>query len=202
MRLARIIHQPTHARTTVRLRRTLIALEDTRGIPVGRRKACEAESLRDPQMIRAKGGVIVLLALMVGPLGGLGCLDENCSDAGCRTPIDVDMPIESAMETSVVQLCLNQDCGELGWPRGGSRCAQGKSADGARISACDDGKRASFSWATEGQTVRDGDQFSLSLMDANGRVILSHEQSIDYEEYFPNGPDCDPSPCRYFELSL
>ena len=46
--LARIIHDFDAASLVVRLHRTFAALENTGSIPVGRRKPCEAEPLRDP----------------------------------------------------------------------------------------------------------------------------------------------------------
>ncbi|MDD9965251.1 MAG: hypothetical protein OXR73_03430, partial [Myxococcales bacterium] len=46
--LARIIHDFDAASLVFRLHRTFAALENTGSIPVGRRKPCEAEFLRDP----------------------------------------------------------------------------------------------------------------------------------------------------------
>ncbi|MDD9969876.1 MAG: hypothetical protein OXR73_26755, partial [Myxococcales bacterium] len=46
--LARIIHDFDAASLVLRLHRAFAALGNTGSIPVGRRKPCEAESLRDP----------------------------------------------------------------------------------------------------------------------------------------------------------
>ena len=46
--LARIIHDFAPASLVLRLHRAFAALENTGSIPVGRRKPCEAETLRDP----------------------------------------------------------------------------------------------------------------------------------------------------------
>ncbi|MDD9941399.1 MAG: hypothetical protein OXU20_10205, partial [Myxococcales bacterium] len=46
--LARIIHDIDAASLVLRLHRTFATLGNTGSIPVGCRKPCEAESLRDP----------------------------------------------------------------------------------------------------------------------------------------------------------
>jgi hypothetical protein len=47
-----------------------------------------------------------------------------------------------------------------------------------------------------------GDHYRVTVVDAQGKTLFDVDRAAIYEEYYPNGPDCDPDPCRRVSLDF
>jgi len=47
-----------------------------------------------------------------------------------------------------------------------------------------------------------GDRYRVTVLAADGRQLFDAERAVTYDEYYPNGPECDPDPCRRVTLDL
>ena len=49
--------------------------------------------------------------------------------------------------------------------------------------------------------LADGDHYTVTLSNDSG-APLTYEQIVTYTNSYPNGPDCDPVPCRQADVTL
>jgi hypothetical protein len=47
-----------------------------------------------------------------------------------------------------------------------------------------------------------GDRYRITVVDAQGKTVFDVERTAIYDEYYPNGPECDPDPCRRVALDF
>ena len=157
-------------------------------------------------------GFGVLLAFMLTGATPLSCAadlegkDRICTLIGCgptgswRMPLDV--PFEQ-IQASTLSVCKNGECTEIALAELEEPEAPGS---GKGVSAAMKGLMITL-WNDESSLVlevqwqnppslADGDVYDLTLTDASGMAIATISETVDYVESYPNGPECDVTPCR------
>jgi hypothetical protein len=165
---------------------------------------------------------VVALAVMVAPLLPFAaalpaCLGGACTYRGCYSSetLKVALPVPATeLESGQVSGCRNDQCwqGEIAvadeWAAG--RIMQielepgfDEEPPGVRAQAWIDEERDSsfslrFEWHLANyRSVKRGDRLRVSVLGAEGAEIVSREGSVTtVEDWYPNGEDCDETPCR------
>lgn len=47
-----------------------------------------------------------------------------------------------------------------------------------------------------------GDRYRVTVVAPDGKPLFEAERTVTYEEYYPNGSDCDPDPCRRVDIQM
>jgi len=164
-------------------------------------------------MRKSLGG---LLWLGVGLCGTgvtpIACLPHVCTLIGCTDSeqLSFRVPVAQVSDTNI-SACRNARC----WH--GSIAAADLTASMTyrwlRLAA-DDGSNASIecsidipspadtarftcTWEAPDSPVAAGDVLSATFTDSSGNTAFSTKGTISsFEEYYPNGEDCDDAPCR------
>ena len=51
-------------------------------------------------------------------------------------------------------------------------------------------------WPHSHAELQDGDRYALTLTQPDGTALLQLDETVEYEETYPNGVECDVTPCR------
>ena len=142
-------------------------------------------------------------------LGAAACgdsLERACTDVGCRSQTTLDFAaLGVTFEEGEVEACRNEQCwratlrlnedGETQFLRLDEADAY---AAELRITPLADGLsvRASFP-ALNPSDIAVGDVLKVTFTDLSGTAqIAVSGKTRTVSDSYPNGPDCDPSPCR------
>jgi hypothetical protein len=168
-------------------------------------------------------GLVVLSSLVSAGLPS-ACASRDCTLLGCdslhaRITAHVGVP-PPALAASTTTVCWRDVCADLV----GARADAG--GDGTvsfdprasllmgEATITPEGSAASllqidlrfFTRGRGGDFVytrqANGDRYRVAVVDAAGQTLFSAERAATYDESFPNGPDCDPEPCRRANLEL
>lgn len=144
-------------------------------------------------------GSLAFVAVAPG-CGGLGGT-QSCTLIGCGYAGSYAADVPAGVDEVAVKVCRNADCGSATVSlAAGHEGAQidASSADvylttqagGARLSV-------QFLQVYAPKKMADGDVYSVEVTNAGtGDVIAQESQAVAYALSYPNGPDCDPEPCR------
>ena len=159
------------------------------------------------------GGLLWLGAGLCGTgVTPIACLPHTCTLIGCDDSEQLTLTVNVAQVSDTqIAACRNARC----WH--GSIAAADLTASTAyrwlRLAA-DDGPndivectidpplpagtaRLTFTWDSPDTPVAAGDVLSATFTDASGNAVFSAKGTIrSFEEYYPNGEDCDDVPCR------
>jgi len=142
----------------------------------------------------------------VGGCGG----SQVCSLKGCRfrAQFDAPMPAQDG-DVIVVQACQNAACAEtkLTLSSGCAACVPACDLQASGASCVVDKQGEAGAWrlvliwsGTDGPGAADGDRYLARVTrDTDGEVLLEAEERVTYATEYPNGPDCQESPCRFVD---
>lgn len=152
-----------------------------------------------------------------------GCKPTSCTLLAChpvhaRITAHVGVPL-AELVASRSKLCWREVCADLVTtspeagpspriafaptsPLVGTATLSGEGPDASRLEL----ELQFFTRARDGDFVytrqADGDLYRVTVVDAAGKTLFDVERAATYEESYPNGPDCDPEPCRRTTLDL
>lgn len=174
-------------------------------------------------------GLAVLVATSLVALGAVApasCKPRDCTLLPCDSAharITVHVPVPPAqLAASKTTVCWREVCSDL-VGAGDARASDAGAAIAfdtrtsllmgqAEVSA--EGAGASrleitlhyFTRGTRGDFVHmrpaDGDRYRVTVTDAAGVKLFDAERVVTYAQSYPNGPDCDPDPCRQATFDL
>lgn len=159
------------------------------------------------------------LASAVAPYG---CRDHACTLLRCDSThvaftAHVRIPL-GAFRSAKTTVCWNESCsalasdGEAGTTGASTLDPQGLLV--GDVSATAEGNDATalhvalqfFTRNGDGtfdyKRQANGDRYRVTVVDAQGKSVFDVERTAIYDEYYPNGPDCDPDPCRRVALDF
>lgn len=141
-----------------------------------------------------------------------------CGDVQARLTAHVKAP-RAALVASTTTVCWRDVCADLVATSDAGNASQ--IAFDARRSLLDgdatvfsegkDGSRLEivlrqFTRARDGDYVyaraANGDRYRVTVVAADGTKLFDAEKTVTYDEYYPNGADCDPEPCRRVAIEL
>lgn len=99
------------------------------------------------------------------------------------------------------ELCVEANCVAVEWLPEQEECLSASELP-LQLTVCPRQVLRADLFASSAAVGRDGDHIRFTVMDAAGTVLFMHDAPADFEEYRPNGPDCDPNPCRRIQLDL
>jgi hypothetical protein len=158
----------------------------------------------------------------------LGCSSDSkaCTDMGCLS--DVTMHILATSwplngEVPTISVCRGTKCisGNLDLPDAGPsirdgagvsfsfpfpnwNAAQSLGSDYAGVTVTPMSafsSKVDISYFPYVLDLADGDHYTVTLSNDNA-APLTYEQTVTYTNSYPNGPDCDPFPCRNADVTL
>jgi len=162
---------------------------------------------------------------------GYGCEnsgDKVCGDVACSQGPAVTMHIPATSwpsngESPTISVCRGTKCisGPLDVPDAGTSTHEGGSipfpnADATSAQAIGSDYAYVTVTPTTASSARvdvsyfpvhgafdlaDGDHYTVTLGNDNA-APLTYEQTVTYTNSYPNGPDCDPVPCRKADVTL
>ena len=133
-----------------------------------------------------------------------------CTLKGCRFRAQFEAPIAAEDgDVIVVQACQNAACAETrltlssGCPACGPACDLQASGASCGVDKQGEGGawRLVLVWPGSGEEdATDGDTYLARVTrDTDGEVLLETEEQVTYATEYPNGPDCQESPCRFVD---
>jgi hypothetical protein len=127
---------------------------------------------------------------------GLTCSARTCV-SGAAVTVEVALP-DSYAGAILIELCRSDLCGSLSLPDFGysgviSVGATAESLGGNR-------RRIRVTTQDDAAVLVDGDRYQLTITDDQMNVLATVDKTATYAETYPNGPDCDPYPCRWAEI--
>jgi hypothetical protein len=153
---------------------------------------------------------VVLLTAAAMAVAACSPADRACTAMGCQSGATISLSIGAdrrALAGATLEVCRNGSCvtGTLQEdPADGSFLA-GSSGGGATVFATASPGAARYSFQIQylAAAVSDGDVYRVRLTTAAGQGLAdSHAPVASYAPFYPNGPDCDPRPCRTAVLTL
>jgi hypothetical protein len=158
------------------------------------------------------------LAAAVAPYG---CRDNACTLLRCDSThvaitAHVKIPL-GAFPPAKTTVCWNESCstlasaGEAGTngaaldPQGllvGDVSAAAESNDTTALHVALQFFTRNGDGTFDYKRQANGDRYRVTVVDNQGKTIFDVERLATYEEYYPNGPDCDPDPCRRVSLDM
>jgi hypothetical protein len=164
------------------------------------------------ERVAARGGTVAALLLLA-----VAC-SKVCTLVGCASAetLEVKLPVAlSEIESGQVSGCRNDQCwqGEIAVLNAEGSLSVGRPIElvpgvdggpaGVRAMATireesDGSLMLRFEWQLEDyRAVRKGDALRVNVLSAAGDEIVSADQSVtDFSDYYPNGEDCNETPCR------
>ena len=160
----------------------------------------------------------------------VGCSNDSkaCGDVGC-TPLVVTMHIPATSwpsngETPTISVCRGTKCisGQLDVPDAGASIHDGVSVSfnfpfpdstaAQAVGASDYAgvtvtpttgsfAKVDVSYFSFDFALPDSDHYTVTLSNGNA-APLTYEQTVTYTNSYPNGPECDPYPCRSADVTL
>lgn len=120
---------------------------------------------------------------------------ETCSADMCESSVELRAALEVTYQLAAysrIVVCMNSRCGET---RLIDRVWTGDLRGDFRTDTRD-GLELTFLPSVNAALLADGDRFSISMTDIHGHDLLRFSEIAKYEASLPNGPACDPYPCR------
>jgi hypothetical protein len=169
------------------------------------------------ERVAARAGAVALILVVMAGLPATCSLGGVCTFIGCISgeSLKVALPVpQGELESGQVSGCRNEQCwqGEIvvldDWPPGtGQQIELEPGFDEgppdvdamAIIMRESDGSFSlSFEWQVRDyRAVKRGDALRVSVQSAAGGEIASAEGSVtSVSDSYPNGEDCDETPCR------
>jgi hypothetical protein len=138
---------------------------------------------------------------------GAACIPpftHDCADAGCPATAYLSVEIPDGRgaispEGIQVDLCLNDECWSGVLPNNSLQLGQYPDAVFDINVSIDDGVLrfdVRFDSRRDVGQFRDGDFFSMRVVGADGHELAGRAWLAQYTTVDPNGPDCEPPPCR------
>jgi hypothetical protein len=139
-----------------------------------------------------------------------GCSTQSCTLVGCSSiaayQATVSVP-EGAMELHL-SACRNGACAtgvyDLSQPGCGEGCGAGcvlvgqPGWDYCAVTPLGDGQwQLSFEYGldTNVGVVQSGDIYAFAIATESAPLLEQTSEPVQYEEFYPNGEDCDETPC-------
>jgi hypothetical protein len=152
-----------------------------------------------------------MLAGCVSPFGGDGVGGgggRDCTLIGCVNGAQMSVDVSASadwLRTSTIEVCRNGVCGhvtpsDLSTTTGSGTGAQltGALGGGITVWTTSSGFRVDvqIGLGDPSSSFANGDAYTVKLTGADGVVAGSFDRTATYVDSYPNGKDCDPTPCR------
>jgi hypothetical protein len=166
-------------------------------------------------------GAALVACSLAAAIAPYGCRSNACTLLRCDSThvaitAHVKMPL-GAFSSAKTTVCWNESCstlasaGEAGTtgvalePQGllvGDVSAAGEGNDATALHVALQFFTRNSDGTFDYKRQANGDRYRVTVVDVNGKTILEVEKLATYEEYYPNGPDCDPDPCRRVAIDM
>ncbi|HEY7376053.1 MAG TPA: hypothetical protein VIF57_28085 [Polyangia bacterium] len=139
---------------------------------------------------------------------GLTCSARTC-ESGATVTADVMLP-DGSPDGAGVEICRYDVCDSFTKVCRDEFCGPNWSAPGF-MGGLDasmedyplDGNRWRFPAIVDDDpaVLSDGDRYRLTITDRNGNILASVDETVVYQQSYPNGTECDPYPCRWASIT-
>jgi hypothetical protein len=174
-----------------------------------------SSSMRVPVSPTARSLFVLGLVSLVGCVspfgddgGGGGGGGHGCTLIGCVNGAQMSVTVDASadwLRTSTLEVCRNGVCGhatpsQLPTATGSGTGAQltGALTGSLTVWTASTGFRLDLQigLGEPSSSFANGDTYTVKLTGADGAVAGSFDRTATYVDSYPNGKDCDPTPCR------
>jgi hypothetical protein len=128
---------------------------------------------------------------------------------GCYNGIYYVGELAVLPSTMELEVCFNDSCATTTHASSDPTCAQWNNGS-VVASLCVGGTTDAGTTSLGGHVIlsaevtpHDGDHYVITVKDSStGTVLQVADGHVDYADVYPNGPDCDSTPCKSGHLTL
>jgi hypothetical protein len=171
-----------------------------------------------PVSLTVRSLFVLAIAAMAGCVspfgddGGGGGSPHGCTLIGCMNGVQMSVTVEASadwLRTSTIEVCRNGVCGHAtpsdlptATDTGKGVQLAGALAGGVVVWTAPTGFRVDVQvgQGDPSSSFANGDVYTVKLTGADGAVAGSVTRTATYVDSYPNGRDCDPTPCRQATL--